>query len=151
MKKLLCIALLGGVMACPHAPANTHPTADSTPGASSARGAVQKFFDAVRAGDLQAMSVAWGTTQGPTRETIERAELEKREVVLRCYFNHDSYRILDEAKGSRGQLFQVQLTRGDLKRTTTVTTVQGPNQRWYVETLDIAAVRDLCGSSPTNP
>jgi hypothetical protein len=121
-------------------------------GARTPTGAVQLFFDAVRAGDLQAMSVAWGTKDGPTRDHIPHDELEKREVILQCYFSHDSYRILGPALDSQdGTSFKVELTRGPRTRTTTVSTIRGPGKRWYVQNLDIAAVRDFCGQAPANP
>jgi hypothetical protein len=109
-------------------------------------------MDAVHTGDLQAMSMVWGTTKGPTRETIEHSELEKREVILQCYFNADSYKILDESPLSEiRRSFQVSLTRGQLRRTTTIKTVQGPAGRWYVESLDIAAVREMCTQGAGKP
>ena len=136
-------------MACASSPINTRGKSDIAPGASTARGAVVKFFDAVHEADLQAMGMAWGTTQGASRETIPTNELEKREIVMQCYFAHDTYTIGEETPGQGGQrTFRVSLRRKDLVRTTTVTTIQGPKSRWFVETLDIAAVRDMCTAAP---
>lgn len=113
---------------------------------------MQRFFAAVHAQDLQAMGAVWGTTAGPARETMDRTELEKREVILQCYFNFDTFRILSTQPAQEGrQVVRVELTRGGKTRTPTVFTVPGPNGRWYVENLDIAAVRDFCGSAPANP
>jgi len=152
MKKLLYVAILGGVMACHSTPPETRPGTDIAPGAPTPSVAVQEFFDAVHAGDLQAMSLVWGTTKGPTRETMDHTELEKREVILRCYFNSDSYKIGDESTISNTQRdFQVQLRRGDIRRMTTASTVLGPHGRWYVENLNIAAVRDMCSEAPAHP
>jgi len=151
MKKLLGLAVVVGVMACHKSPPKTSADA-SNPGASSATNAIKEFFDAVRAGDLQAMSLAWGTKEGPTRDHIPPSELEKREVILQCYFNHDSYRIVGPAPDpSGGHAYRVELVRSGKKRTTTVSTIEGPSHRWYVQSLDIAAVRDFCGSEPANP
>jgi hypothetical protein len=121
-------------------------------GARTPSGAVQLFFDAVHAGDLQAMSVTWGTKDGPTRDHIPHDELEKREVILQCYFSHDSYRILGPTLDDQGgKSFKVELTRGPRTRTTTVSTIEGPGRRWYVQSLDIAAVRDFCGQPSSTP
>jgi len=139
-----------GVMACPSHP-NTRAD-NATPGSPTPTGAIQLFFDAVRAGDLQAMSLAWGTREGPTRDHMPASELEKREVVLQCYFSNDSYRIVGpSADGTGGRAFRVELIRGEKKRITTVSTIEGPNKRWYVQSLDISVVRDFCGSAPANP
>lgn len=122
---------------------------DSTlPGASAARGAVEKFLAAVRAEDLQAMSTVWGSERGPARDIIpDRAELEKREIVMQCYLSHDRYRILGDLAGDdKRRVFRVELTKGDLTRVTTFTAVPGPSQRWYVLEADLEPVKDLCKS-----
>jgi hypothetical protein len=91
------------------------------------------------------MSRVWGTAKGPARDNMDRAELEKREILLQCYFTHDSYAVVGESPGAGGRrIFQVQLTRGKATRTPAVYTIQGPNGRWYVENLEMAAVRDFC-------
>lgn len=113
--------------------------------------AVDAFLDAVRTEDLQAMGAAWGTASGPARNTIERTELEKRVIIMQCYLQHDSYRVLGETPGEGGRrVVRVELTRGTEKRQPALYTVQGPRGRWYVESVEIAAVRDFCGfPSPT--
>ncbi|GAC1476757.1 MAG: hypothetical protein NVS1B4_18160 [Gemmatimonadaceae bacterium] len=109
------------------------------------RRALDAFLTSVRKQDLQAMSVAWGTTSGPARDRIERAELEKRELVMMCYLGHDSYRVTNEAPGEGGRrVFKVDLTRANTTRSTTFTTIHGPGESWYVESADLEAVKDLC-------
>jgi hypothetical protein len=117
------------------------------PGAPAPRAAVEGFLTAVRAQDLQAMSVVWGSTKGPARDIItDRSELEKRELVMQCYLDHDSFRVLGDMAGDKGgRIFRVELTKGDLTRTTNFTTVQGPSERWYVLEADLTPVKDLCG------
>ena len=116
------------------------------PGADAPRAAVQTFLTAVKAQDLQAMSNVWGSEKGPAREIIDdRAELEKREIVMQCYLNHDRYRILDDVAGQgQERVFRVELTKGSLTRTTTFTTVRGPSDRWFVLTADLEPVKELC-------
>lgn len=152
MKKLLLVLAVVGVSACqPPAPPSTR-AADSAPGAPTPEAAVQRFFNAARAQDLQAMSNVWGTDKGAARENMDRAELEKREVILQCYFNNDTYRILGVSPTAEGRrTVRVELVRNGQTRTPTVYTVQGPSSRWYVENLDIAAVRDFCGMAPNAP
>jgi hypothetical protein len=119
-------------------------------GAPAPRTAVEQFLAAVRAQDLQAMSVVWGSEKGPARDLIERQELEKRELIMQCMLSHDRFRILNEGPGTAGKrVFRVELTRGTLTRVTNFTSTQGPSERWYVETADLEPVKDLCRQMPT--
>jgi hypothetical protein len=120
-------------------------------GAASAQLAVDQFLTAVNAKDLQAMSIVFGTKDGPARETMDRTELEKREVILACYFAHDSYRTLGESGGTGGHReIRIELKKGNLTRETTFYAIRGPGGRWYVDNMDIAAVRDFCGNPGTS-
>ena len=116
-------------------------------GAAAPQQAVGDFLKAVNAKDLQAMSTVFGTKNGPARETMDRTELEKREIILACYFAHDSARILSEAAGLQSHRdVRVELKKGNLTRQTTFFTIKGPGDRWYVDNMDIASVRDFCGN-----
>ena len=125
-------------------------TGGALTGAPAPRTAVEQFLAAVRAQDLQAMSVIWGSERGPARDLIERQELEKRELIMQCMLTHDRFRILSEGPGPEGKrVFRVELRRGTLTRATNFTSVQGPSDRWYVETADLEPVKDLCRQMPT--
>lgn len=151
MKKLLLAFVVVGAVACHTAPPSTS-TLDNSPGAKSSIGAVERFFAAVHAQDLQAMSLVWGTSRGSARDNMARVELEKREVILQCYFNYDAFRVLGESPTSEiRRMVRVQLERGGRTRTPVIYTVIGPNGRWYVENLDIAAVKDFCAMAPVSP
>lgn len=151
MKKLLLGIVLSGSVAC--ATATPRATGvDTTPGASTSAGAVARFFAAVHAQDLQAMSLVWGTEKGSARDNMPRNELEKREVILQCYFDSDKFRILSESPTSETRhMVRVELERQGRIRTPVVYTVLGPGGRWFVENLDIAAVKDFCGMAPVSP
>ena len=98
------------------------------------------------------MSRVWGTASGAARDHMERAELEKREVILQCYFNYDTFRVLSESPTSESRhMVRVELQRDGRTRTPVVYTVMGPGGRWYVENLDLAAVRDFCAMAPVAP
>jgi hypothetical protein len=119
-------------------------------GAATAQLAVEQFLKAANAKDIQAMSTVFGTNKGPARETMDRTELEKREIILACYFAHDSMRIVGEDQGIGGHReVRVELRKGNLARQTTFYAIQGPGRRWYVDNMDIAAVRDFCGNPGT--
>ncbi|HEX9219473.1 MAG TPA: hypothetical protein VF858_03220 [Gemmatimonadaceae bacterium] len=120
-------------------------------GAAEPKLAAEQFLRAIKANDLQAMSTVWGTQNGPVRETMERTSMEKREIILVCYLTHDTSRVVAEAPGAEGRRdIRVELKRGNLTRQTTLYTIRGPRDRWYVENVDIAAVRDFCGNSGTS-
>ena len=117
---------------------------DQLTGSPAPRLALEQFLNAVKAQDIQAMSSIFGTNGGPARDNIDRAELEKRMLIMQCFFNHDKFRITGDAPQAGKRVFQFELTRGTRTRQSSATVVEGPSQRWYVESMDIAAVRDFC-------
>jgi len=133
-------------------PAKTTPQPVLTPradngmtGAATARGAVTEFLDAVKAQDIQAMSVIFGTRSGPSRDNMDRSQLEKRLIILQCFFSNDKFRILDETLGESGhRVITVELTKGGNVRTPRFYAIAGPSNRFYVDNMEIAAVRDFC-------
>ena len=156
--KKLVLALLV-LSACSHATTTTttdaggaRTTANNSQlvGGSTPRMAVEQFLTAVNAQDLQAMSVVFGTSHGPARDNMDRTELDKRLIILQCYFYHDKSRILGENAGEGGErVLNVELTRGRLTRTPRFYTIQGPNNRWFVDNMEIAVVREFCRDSGT--
>jgi len=142
VKKLLVILLVLG--AC-----RSRPAGDPLTGAPAPRLAVEQFLAAIKAQDLQAMSVIWGTDKGPARDQVERTELEKREIIMAGCFDHDKFRIVDESSGEGGRrVFRVEITKGTITRIPRFYAVKGPSERWYVEDAEIAAVRDICRTKP---
>lgn len=128
------------------------PPGGQLAGAPTPRLAVEQFLNAARAGDIQAMTAVWGTSRGPARETMERTELERRAIILQCFVTHDSFRIVSEAPSDGGRrVFIVSLIRGTRNRQTSFFTIAGPGQRWYVERVDLAAIRDFCGEPVVQP
>ena len=128
----------------------TAGTSGELTGGAAPQIAVEQFLRAVNAKDLQAMSTVFGTNKGPARETMDRTELEKREIILACYFNHDSSRVIGESSGTQGHReVRVELRKGNLTRQTTFYAIKGPGDRWYVDNMDIASVRDFCGNPGT--
>jgi len=135
------------VIACSSA---TQRNSGAITGSSAPQLTTEAFLRAANAGDLQAMSTEWGTKDGPARQTMDRTQLEKRLTILACYFKLDGARIIGETSGVGGHRdVRVELTKGNLTRQTTFYTIKGPGDRWYVENIDIAAVRDFCGNPGT--
>ncbi len=114
----------------------------SLTGSSTAREAVMDFLGAVKARDLQAMSTVWGTEDGPARDILDRADLDKRLVLLQQCYDHDRAQILDEQTATDGNReIRVQVTRGDVTKVPRFKVVMGPSNRWYVLDTDFAAVQ----------
>lgn len=119
-----------------------------SPIAIAPRPAVEAFLAAIRAQDLQALSLAWGDKDGPIRDSkkLSREEVEQREIILSRCFKHDSFRILGEAPvPGNERVFQVELVRGTLTRVTDFFTARGPD-RWYVREAKLEPVKDLCAA-----
>ena len=119
----------------------------STTGAADARGAVLAFLDAAKNQDLQALSAVWGSTEGSVRDTgtIPREEMEKRELVMMCYLNHETHQVLSDAPAANNErVVAAQLRRGPLARTANFYAVAGPGGRWYVRAFDMESLTDFC-------
>jgi hypothetical protein len=127
------------------APAPTQAGIAAPSGAPDAPSALRAYLRAANAQDLQAMSLVWGTSTGPARAEMNRDDLEKRElIVVRC-LAHQSYDIISDAPGLGGKrVFAVALRRRDLTRTTNFNVVAGPEGRYYVESVDVEALKDYC-------
>ena len=151
-KTLPALALLTACASAPSNPGSTTPSPvinGGMAGASAPRLAVEQFLTAAHAGDLQAMSVVFGTNKGAARDNIPWNELEKREIILQCFFNADSYRIVSENAGADGhRVMRAELMKGKVARQPNFFVIQGPGGRWYVDNMEIAAVRDFCGQAP---
>ena len=144
MRKWIGIALAFAVIACGKKP----PTGTVLTGAPAPRRAVEMFLAAVKAQDLQAMSVVWGTEKGPARDQMERTELEKREIIMQGCYDHDRYQIVEDSPAPNGARYvRVSITRGSKTKTPNFLTVKGPSDRWYVSDADFASMRELCRST----
>jgi hypothetical protein len=123
------------------APAPTRSTATSanTVGAATPRLALESFLAAVRAQDLQAMSLIWGNKDGPVRDSkvFTREEMEQRELILIRCLTHDRYRILNENPGADGErVIQAELTRGTTAKPTDFYVAKG-GSRWFIRSANI--------------
>jgi hypothetical protein len=143
VKKLALLLLLAA--AC-RQPSRTAPAAAGSSGGALAtpRAAVEAFLQAVRTEDLQAMGAVWGTADGPAREQMDRDTMEKREVVMMCYFRHDAFRIAGETPAASARNLLVELKRGKEQRTTTFTVIPARRGGWYMQKVDIEPVGDWC-------
>jgi hypothetical protein len=66
-------------------------------------------------------------------------------VILIGCLKHDTYSVLGEAPAPGGErVLTVELRHRDLTRPTNFYATRGPSNRWYVRTLDIEPLRDIC-------
>ncbi|HUR91744.1 MAG TPA: hypothetical protein VMY38_03635 [Gemmatimonadaceae bacterium] len=162
-KFIFTSTLLFSAVACATAPASrpapgTGAASSGASGALAPRLAVVAFLDAVRVEDIQAMGALFGTSRGALRDAISTSDraaanqLEQRLIIMQCYLAHDSYRILGESPGEgSSRMVRVELTRGTMKRQPALFAIPGPGGRWYVENVELAAVRDFCGLPAPTP
>jgi hypothetical protein len=118
----------GAVPVPVNAPAST-VAAGATP-----RAALDAFLGAVKAQDLQAMSLAWGDKDGAVRDSkkLTREDVESREIVLMRCLRYDKYRVLSESAAANNErVMSVELTSGTQTRVTDFFTARGAD-RWYL-------------------
>jgi len=119
----------------------------STVAATSGREAIAAFLAAAKAQNLPGMSAVWGTNQGPAVAHLKADEAEKRLIIMQCLVTHDQWTFAEErarlVMGGR-QEYLVRLRLRETTVQTTFTAIEGPGRRWYVETIDLAPLRDLC-------
>ena len=156
MRKLTALALMSLALLTPGAcgsPApETAPRPAVTPdgnatGSADPRSAVLAFVTAGKTQDLQALSAVWGTSEGSVRSSsaISHDEMEKRELIMMCYLDHETHQVLSEAPSANNEkVLAVQMRRGPLTRTANFYAVSGPGSRWYVRTFDMEALTDFC-------
>lgn len=157
MKHALALALAGLVAGCATSPRQTDstPTTSPTPsasfeaGASTPRGAVDRFLETIKQQDIQATAMVWGTAKGAARDQMEREYQEKAIIIMQCYLAHDSYRVLNDAPGEDGKrILQVALTNAQRERTAPFTVVKGPRDRWFVEYVPLEPLSEFCRNPP---
>ncbi len=122
-------------------------------GAAGSRQAAELFLSSIRAEDVQATSIIWGSAKGPARELIrDRSVLEKRILIMQCNLNHDDSRIISDLPDGPGKrTVRVELRRGQRVAQTTMTAVLGPRTRWFIENTDLAPMKGFCSSQPQEP
>ena len=103
------------------------------------------FMAAAKAQDIQALGQVWGSATGPILATISSAEVEQRAIYVMCHLKQDSYQILGESPAPGGErVFALEVKFKDLTASTHFNAIRGPAERWYVRTLELEPLRDIC-------
>ena len=141
MRKWALLAIIAA--ACSRNPS----MGSSMTGAPSARDAATMFVNAAKAQDLQAMGAVWGSTQGASRDNMDREQLDRRLIILQPCYVSDRMQILEESMGAAPteRRIRLQLTRGSRTKNIEFKAVRGPSNRWYVEDVDYEELQaDFC-------
>ena len=144
------VGLSGAACASSGGAAQPGPTPDD-PGAATPTLAIQAFMAAIKAQDLDALALIWGSEKGPARDVVPSDQLRKRELIMECYLQHDGYRVVaDVAQSTELHVVTLSITKGTFTRETKTQVILGPHQRWYVANTELEPLRDLCsGQSST--
>jgi hypothetical protein len=144
VKKLAIVVLIVAV-ACRRQVVVGSPPGVNTPGGATPREALQLFMTAAKSQDIQAFSNVWGSSAGPARSTLDRDEVEKRAIIMMACLKHDSYQVLGEAPASAGErVMAVEIKFRALTRPTNFTAAPGPASRWFIRTLELEPLNDIC-------
>lgn len=148
MKKyILSLLLVASAAACRTTTTSGGPgnAAPSAIGADTPRQAVLSFLNAAKLQDLQAMSLVWGDSKGPARSSMQRDDLEKRELVMMCYFTHETSTILSDGPSQNNErILSVQIRKGTLEGVTNFFAVRGPEGRWFVRSAELEPLQKFC-------
>ena len=147
MRKLL-LGLVLAASACTTSTTTIQPASGVQP--TGPRPTLDAFLKAARTQDLQAMSAVWGDKEGAVRDSkrLGRDEVERRELIMMCYFKHDRYRVLSDQPASGGErVMQVELSKGTISRSTNFYLVDA-GDRWYVRAAELEPLKDLCAEKP---
>jgi hypothetical protein len=122
-------------------------------GARTPQQAVVQFLDAARAQDMDQMSAVWGNDESPTRDRVERQELERRLLIMICHLKHDESRLAPAQMGEAGRmLLRADLKQGTKETTVPFTLVRNPRtDMWFVEDVDLRPAREFCTPVSTTP
>lgn len=151
MKKVItAVAFLAGLAACTTSSTTTRPAAAGMPPAGTSGGAdptsaVRGFMAAAKLQSVQSLSMWWGDANGPTRDQMDKDELEKRELIMLKCLKHDRYDLVGEAPTTGGAHDVIlNVIYHESANTTHLTLVVGPHTRWYVKDVDLKPLQSVC-------
>jgi hypothetical protein len=160
VKQITTLALIAVLSACasqPQQSSSPSPSTGVTAASSTEVGgptpvlALERFLESIRRQDIQATQRVWGTRRGPVLTSdMPRENQEKSIIIMQCFLGHSAFRVMNDAPGdNNGRVFQVELTNGGRRRQTPFTVVQGPRNRWFVESADLEPVKEFCRNPPS--
>jgi hypothetical protein len=149
VRKLIGLGVLLLATACSRkvevsSPAPT-PSAPGTVGGATPAEAIAKLMAAAKAEDLQAFGAAWGDTKGSAREQMSRNEFEMRAFYMVKCLRNDKFAAMNESGAAGGRrIAAVQISKGPLTKQTNFTMIKGPQERWFVENVELEPLTQIC-------
>jgi hypothetical protein len=124
--------------------ARSAPVPQSAPGGPAPSASVERFMRLAAEKNYAEMGWVFGTAEGSVYRRDKAADVERRMYALGSVLRHDRFEIRDEAQvpGRAGGAVRmtVRLTDGPRQHSVPITTVRGPDGRWFVEAVDVEAV-----------
>ncbi len=149
MRKLIIgLALAAGCRTGGSMPATDALPAGNLTGAATEHGAIEQFMAAITAQDLQALGGIWGTKDGPARDQMSTDQLQERELIMFCYFKHDSFTIVSDAPALNGnRTFAVLVKFGPISHTGQFQVTRAKDGRYYVLGVNnFPEFQDVCAA-----
>jgi len=149
-KVITAVAFLAGLAACTTSTTTARPVAAGMPpagtsGSADPTSAVRGFMAAAKLQSVQSLSMWWGDVNGPTRDQMDKDELEKRELIMLKCLKHDRYDLVGEAPTTGGAHDVIlNVIYHESANTTHLTLVVGPHNRWYVQAVDLQPLHSVC-------
>jgi hypothetical protein len=106
---------------------------------NSAKGAVERFMQAVADSNLTQMASLWGTAAGPAGRTGQPPDYERRIAVMQAYLRNESHRIVSDAAegGEARHALQVEIRRQLCSWTVPFTAIRLADGSWIVNQVDL--------------
>jgi hypothetical protein len=106
--------------------------------------AVERFLQLAAAKDYRGMGWVFGTADGPIMRLESPNLAEQRMFGLAVVLEHDGF-VVGNGSAIPGRTrdamrFDVAITRGTQSYRVPFTVVRGPQDRWFVEVIDIEAI-----------
>jgi len=107
----------------------------------SAKGAVDRFMQAVADSNLAQMAALWGTTAGPAARTRQPSDYERRVAIMHAYLRNESHRVVTDAPDAAGSrhTLQVEIRRQLCSWVVPFTAVKLGDGTWIVSQVDVTA------------
>lgn len=152
MKKVIVgLVLLSALAACKTTTRSVGPTPATTStsgngtGAPDPMSALRGFLEAAKVQNLQGISTYWGDRDGTVRGRLDKADEEKREIIMVRCLRHDRADVVGDAPGvNGGRSYAVALSRPGKSASVNIDVVQAVDHRWYVQGFDMATIADYC-------
>lgn len=124
--------------------ATSLPEPRSTPGGPTATVAVQRFLQLASVEDYVEMGYIFGTEDGPIIRRDPPSDVERRMYAISNILQHEQFVIGPESPvpGRTGEAvrLEVHLTKRGAEYEVPFVSVRGPDNRWFVEQVDLTAI-----------